>query len=303
MRTSKRLLATLKEVPADAEIISHQLMLRAGLIRRTAAGIYSWLPVGKRVLNKVEGIVREEMDRSGAQEVLMPGVHPPSFGRHRDVGKSTDPNCCVSRTGTNAISASAPPMKRSSRNWRKTRFAAIASCPPTFTRYRRNSRDEIRPRFGIMRAREFIMKDAYSFNIDFESLLESYQEMYDAYVRIFDRIGLEYRAVVADNGSIGGEGSHEFHVLASSGEDAIVFSDQGPYAANLEKAETVAPRAAAEPSETMRLVDTPEYQDHQGSGGKLSSCPSKKPSRPWWWRPRKTAAMTWSLCWFAVTMN
>ena len=260
MRTSRRLLATLKEDPADAEIISHRLMLRAGLIRRTAAGIYSWLPVGMRVLNRVEAIVREEMDRAGAQEVLMPGVHPAELwqasGRWEKYGPELlrirdrhQRDYCLSPTHEEVITELARNEVRSYRQ-----------LPANFYQIQTKFRDEIRPRFGIMRAREFIMKDAYSFNIDFESLLESYREMYDAYVRIFDRLGLEYRAVVADNGSIGGEGSHEFHVLASSGEDAIVFSDDGPYAANLEKAETVEPGPAPAPSEAMRLVDTPDVR-------------------------------------------
>ncbi len=258
MRTSRRLLATLKEVPADAEIVSHRLMLRAGLIRRTAAGIYSWLPVGKRVLNKVEAIVREEMDRAGAQEVLLPGVHPAELwqasGRWQKYGPELlrikdrhDRDFCLSPTHEEVITEIA-----------KNEIRSYRQLPANFYQIQTKFRDEIRPRFGIMRAREFIMKDAYSFNIDFESLLESYQEMYDAYIRIFDRLGLEYRAVVADNGSIGGDGSHEFHVLADSGEDAIVFSDIGPYAANLEKAETVDPGPAPAPSEEMRLVDTPD---------------------------------------------
>ena len=258
MRTSRRLLATLKEVPADAEIVSHRLMLRAGLIRRTASGIYSWLPLGKRVLNKVEAIVREEMDLAGAQEVLLPGVHPAELwqasGRWEKYGPELlrikdrhDRDFCLSPTHEEVITEL---VKNEVRSYRQL--------PANFYQIQTKFRDEVRPRFGIMRAREFIMKDAYSFNTNFESLLESYQEMYNSYVRIFDRIGLDYRAVVADNGSIGGEGSHEFHVLADSGEDAIVFSDSGPYAANLEKATTVAPPPRSEPTEEMRLVDTPD---------------------------------------------
>lgn len=257
MRTSRRLLATLKEVPADAEIASHRLMLRAGLIRRTASGIYSWLPLGKRILNKVEAIVREEMDLAGAQEVLLPGVHPAELwqasGRWEKYGPELlrikdrhQRDFCLSPTHEEVITEL---VKNEVRSYRQL--------PANFYQIQTKFRDEVRPRFGIMRAREFIMKDAYSFNTNFTSLLESYQEMYDAYVRIFDRIGLDYRAVVADNGSIGGEGSHEFHVLADSGEDTIVFSDDGPYAANLEKATTVAPAARPAPAEEMRLVDTP----------------------------------------------
>ncbi len=258
MRTSQRLLATLKEVPADAEIISHQLMLRAGLIRRVAAGIYSWLPLGMRVLRKVEKIVREEMDRSGAQEVLLPGVHPAELWQESGRWEKYGPELlrlkdrhqrefCLSPTHEEVITAL---VKNEIRSYRQL--------PANFYQIQTKFRDEIRPRFGIMRSREFIMKDAYSFHVDHASLVETYDVMYDTYVAIFDRIGLRYRAVVADNGSIGGEGSHEFHVLADSGEDAIVFSDSGPYAANLEKAETVAPASRATATEQLRLVDTPD---------------------------------------------
>ena len=260
MRTSRRLLATLKEDPADAEIISHRLMLRAGLIRRTAAGIYSWLPVGMRVLNRVEAIVREEMDRAGAQEVLMPGVHPAELWQASGRWEKYGPELLRIRDRHQRDYCLSPTHEEVITELARNEIRSYRQLPANFYQIQTKFRDEIRPRFGIMRAREFIMKDAYSFNIDFESLLESYREMYDAYVRIFDRLGLEYRAVVADNGSIGGEGSHEFHVLASSGEDAIVFSDDGPYAANLEKAETVEPGPAPAASEAMRLVDTPDVR-------------------------------------------
>jgi len=257
MRTSKSLLATLKEVPADAEIISHQLMLRAGLIRRLAAGIYNWLPTGMRVLHKVQNIVREEMDRSGAQEVLLPGVHPAELwqqsGRWEKYGPELlrikdrhDRDFCLSPTHEEVITQL---VRNEVRSYRQL--------PANFYQIQTKFRDEIRPRFGIMRGREFIMKDAYSFNIDQDSLIESYNVMYDTYVAIFDRLGLEYRAVVADNGSIGGEGSHEFHVLAESGEDAVVFSDGSDYAANLEKAVSIPTTDRAAPEEEMRLVDTP----------------------------------------------
>ncbi len=258
MRTSQRLLATLKEVPADAEVISHKLMLRAGLIRRVSAGIYSWLPLGMRVLRKVEKIVREEMDRSGAQEVLLPGVHPAELwqesGRWEKYGPELlrlkdrhQRDFCLSPTHEEVITSL---VKNEIRSYRQL--------PANFYQIQTKFRDEIRPRFGIMRSREFIMKDAYSFHVDHASLIETYNVMYDTYVAIFDRIGFKYRAVVADNGSIGGEGSHEFHVLADSGEDAIVFSNSGPYAANLEKAETIAPSDRSPPVEQMRLVETPD---------------------------------------------
>jgi prolyl-tRNA synthetase len=258
MRSSQILLATLKENPADAEIISHQLMLRAGLIRRVAAGIYNWLPLGMRVLRKVETIVREEMDRSGAQEVLLPGVHPAELwqqsGRWEKYGPELlrikdrhERDFCLSPTHEEVITAL---VRNEIRSYRQL--------PMNFYQIQTKFRDEIRPRFGIMRGREFIMKDAYSFHVDLPSLLETYDVMYDTYVAIFDRIGLDYRAVVADNGSIGGEGSHEFHVLADSGEDAVVFSDDGPYAANLEKATSLSPEQRPAASEEMRLVDTPD---------------------------------------------
>ena len=258
MRTSQSLLATLKEVPADAEIVSHQLMLRAGIVRRVAAGIYNWLPTGMRILHKVERIVREEMDRSGAQEVLLPGVHPAELwqesGRWEKYGPELlrikdrhQRDFCLSPTHEEVITQL---VKHEVRSYRQL--------PANFYQIQTKFRDEIRPRFGIMRGREFIMKDAYSFHTDLPSLMETYQVMYDTYVAIFDRLGLEYRAVVADNGSIGGEGSHEFHVLADSGEDAIVFSDSGQYAANLEKAESLAPAERPEPGAEMHLVDTPE---------------------------------------------
>lgn len=258
MRSTQILLATLKEVPADAEIISHQLMLRAGLIRRVAAGIYNWLPLGMRVLRKVETIVREEMDRSGAQEVLLPGVHPAELwqqsGRWEKYGPELlrikdrhERDFCLSPTHEEVITAL---VRNEIRSYRQL--------PMNFYQIQTKFRDEIRPRFGIMRGREFIMKDAYSFHVDLPSLLETYDVMYDTYVAIFDRIGLDYRAVVADNGSIGGEGSHEFHVLADSGEDAVVFSDDGPYAANLEKATSAPLEKRSAPSEEMRLVDTPD---------------------------------------------
>ncbi|MEM7193672.1 MAG: proline--tRNA ligase [Pseudomonadota bacterium] len=259
MRTSQLLLATLKETPADAEIISHQLMLRGGLIRRVAAGIYNWLPLGMRVLHKVESIVREEMDRAGAQEVLMPGVLPAELwqesGRWDDYGPELlrlrdrhEREFCLGPTHEEIVTMIA---RNDIRSYRQL--------PVNLYQVQTKFRDEIRPRFGVMRGREFIMKDAYSFDIDQPGLQASYDAMYDAYCTIFTRMGLEYRAVVADNGSIGGSGSHEFHVIADSGEDAIAFSDSGDYASNIEMAEAPAPATErADPAEDMRLVDTPE---------------------------------------------
>ncbi|MGB8712357.1 MAG: proline--tRNA ligase [Onishia taeanensis] len=263
MRASQLLLSTLKETPADAEVISHQLMLRAGMIRRLTSGLYTWLPMGLRTLRKVERVVREEMDRAGAQEVLMPAVQPAELwqesGRWEQYGPELlrlkdrhDRDYCVGPTHEEVIT-----------DLVRKEISSYKQLPSNFYQIQTKFRDEIRPRFGVMRSREFIMKDAYSFHIDEDSLKETYQAMYDAYVRIFTRLGLDFRPVIADNGSIGGTGSHEFHVLADSGEDDIVFSTASDYAANIEKAEALpAPLGsqvtAAAASEELRLVDTPE---------------------------------------------
>ena len=262
MRASQLLIATLKETPADAEVISHQLMLRAGMIRRLTSGLYTWLPLGLRTLRKVEAIVREEMNRAGAQEVMMPAVQPADLwqesGRWEQYGPELlrlkdrhERDYCVGPTHEEVIT-----------DLVRKEIASYKQLPVNFYQIQTKFRDEIRPRFGVMRSREFIMKDAYSFHLDEESLKETYQGMYDAYTRIFTRLGLDFRPVIADNGSIGGTGSHEFHVLADSGEDDIVFSDASDYAANIEKAEALpAPLGSnverAAPSEEMRLVDTP----------------------------------------------
>ncbi|WP_163650141.1 proline--tRNA ligase [Modicisalibacter sp. 'Wilcox'] len=259
MRASQLLIATLKEVPADAEVVSHQLMLRAGMIRRLTSGLYTWLPVGLRTLRKVERIVREEMDRAGAQEVLMPAVQPAELwqesGRWEQYGPELlrlkdrhDRDYCVGPTHEEVIT-----------DLVRREIASYKQLPANFYQIQTKFRDEIRPRFGVMRSREFIMKDAYSFHVDEASLMATYQVMYDAYVRIFTRLGLDFRPVIADNGSIGGTGSHEFHVLADSGEDDIVFSTESDYAANMEKAEALAPQGERPaPTEELRLVDTPD---------------------------------------------
>lgn len=261
MRTSKLLLATLKETPTDAEVISHKLMLRAGLIRGVAAGIYSWLPMGMRVLNKVEAIVREEMDRAGAQQVLLPGVQPAELwnvsGRWQEYGPELlrmkdrhGRDFCLGPTHEEVITSL---VRNEIRSYRQL--------PMNFYQIQTKFRDEIRPRFGVMRGREFIMKDAYSFHTTQASLQETYDVMYETYCAIFDRLGLRYRAVAAHSGSIGGDTSHEFHVLADSGEDAIAFSSDGQYAANIDLAEAVAPKAKRGPAEQeMVLVDTPEVR-------------------------------------------
>ncbi|WP_110709130.1 proline--tRNA ligase [Salinicola sp. CR57] len=259
MRASQLQISTLKETPADAEIVSHQLMLRAGMIRRLTAGLYTWLPVGVRTLRKVERIVREEMDRAGAQEVLMPAVQPAELwqesGRWEEYGPELlrlkdrhQRDYCVGPTHEEVIT-----------DLVRREIGSYKQLPTNFYQIQTKFRDEIRPRFGVMRSREFIMKDAYSFDTDEAGLKASYQRMYDAYVRIFTRLGLDFRPVLADNGSIGGTGSHEFHVLADSGEDAVVFSTGSDYAANIEKAEALPPAGAerAAPQETMRQVPTP----------------------------------------------
>ena len=259
MRLSTYPINTLRDVPADAEVVSHRLMLRAGLIRRLAAGMYTWLPIGLRVLRKVEQIVREEMDRAGALEVLMPTMQPAELwiesGRWDKFGpellRITDRNerpFCYGPTHEEVITDVA---RRELKSYRQL--------PVNFYQIQTKFRDEIRPRFGVMRAREFTMKDAYSFHLDEASLEEGYQAMYRAYSRIFERMQLKFRAVRADTGSIGGSASQEFHVLAESGEDAIAFSDGDDYAANLEMAETLPPLVPRTPAaQALRKVATPD---------------------------------------------
>jgi prolyl-tRNA synthetase len=259
MKTSNFHIMTTRETPADAEIASHQLMLRSGMIRKLTAGIYSWSPLGWRVLKKVERIVREEMDRAGYLEMLMPAVQPAELwketGRWEDFGdqllKIKD------RAGREYVFG--PTHEEVITDLARNELRSYKQLPVTFYQIQTKFRDEIRPRFGVMRAREFLMKDAYSFHIDETSLDQTYWEMYDVYTRIFERAGLMFRAVRADSGAIGGSQSHEFHVLADSGEDLIAFSTGSDFAANVELAEAVAPAAkAAEPSEELRLVDTPD---------------------------------------------
>ncbi|AXS82200.1 MULTISPECIES: proline--tRNA ligase [Marinobacter] len=261
MRASRYLIATQKETPADAEIISHQLMLRAGMIRKLAAGLYTWLPMGLRTLRKVERIVREEMDRSGAQEVLMPAVQPAELwqesGRWTQYGgellRMNDRHgrdFCFGPTHEEVIT-----------DLIRNELKSYKELPANFYQIQTKFRDERRPRFGVMRAREFIMKDAYSFHINAGSLDETYQLMHRTYCAIFDRLGLDYRPVQADSGAIGGSASHEFHVLASSGEDDIVFSTDSDYAANIEKAEAVAPAGQRPaPAEALKEVATPDQR-------------------------------------------
>jgi prolyl-tRNA synthetase len=275
MRTSNLLLATLREAPGDAEIVSHRLMLRAGLIRQLAAGIYTWLPPGLRVLRKVEQIVREEMDRAGAQELLMPGVQPGELWRESGRWEQYGPELlrfqdrherdfCLGPTHEEIITDL---VRREVRSYRQL--------PVNFYQIQTKFRDEIRPRFGIMRAREFLMKDAYSFHLTQESLEQTYDLMYATYSRIFDRIGLDWCAVLADTGNIGGSRSHEFHVLAESGEDRIVLTDGGGYAANIEL--TPAPPPGPRPPATapVHRVPTPHSRTIEEVCAQLGITPDR----------------------------
>ena len=258
MRASKFFIATLKETPSDAEVISHQLMLRAGMIRRAASGLYSWLPLGLKVVRKVEHIIREEMARAGSQEVLMPAVQPAELWQESGRWVEYGPELLRLNDRHGREFCLGPTHEEVITDIVKKELRSYKQLPLNVFQIQTKFRDEIRPRFGVMRSREFIMKDAYSFHIDEDSLKDTYQEMFDAYVRIFDRLGLDYRPVIADNGSIGGSGSHEFHVLASSGEDDIAFSNQSDYAANIETAEALAPTTAkSEATEALIIKDTP----------------------------------------------
>jgi prolyl-tRNA synthetase len=258
MRTSNFPLQTLKEVPSDAEIASHRLMLRAGLIRRLAAGLYTWLPLGLRVLRKVENIVREEMDRAGALEVLMPAVQPAELWQESGRWEQYGPELLRLRDRHQRDFCFGPTHEEIITDLARNELRSYRQLPVNYYQIQTKFRDEIRPRFGVMRAREFLMKDAYSFHLDQASLEQTYALMHASYCRIFARCGLDFRPVAADTGSIGGSGSHEFHVLADSGEDAIAFSTESDYAANVELAEAVAPASEpAAPGRAMELVDTP----------------------------------------------
>ena len=260
MRASRFLFATLRETPNDAEVISHQLMLRAGMIRKLASGLYTWLPMGVRVLNKVEAIVREEMDRAGGLEVFMPVVQPSSLweesGRHEQYG----PELLRIKDRHNNAFVLGPTHEEVITDLARNELKSYKQLPINFYQIQTKFRDEIRPRFGVMRSREFIMKDAYSFHVNQASLQETYDVMYDTYCRIFTRLGLNFRPVQADTGSIGGSGSHEFHVLASSGEDDIAFSTESDYAANVEMAEAVLVGERAAATQSLTLVDTPDQK-------------------------------------------
>ncbi len=259
MYLSKFQLTTLKETPSDAEISSHQLMLRAGLIRKLASGLYTWLPLGLRVMRKVENIVREEMDNCGALEVLMPAVQPSELWQESGRWEQYGPELLRMKDRHGREFCFGPTHEEIITDLASKELSSYKQLPVTYYQIQTKFRDEVRPRFGVMRAREFIMKDAYSFHCTQQSLQETYDLMYQAYSKIFTRLGLKFRAVMADSGSIGGNSSHEFHVLADSGEDAIAFSSEGDYAANVERAETLlatAPRPAA--TAEMATIDTPD---------------------------------------------
>lgn len=258
MRVTRFPIPTLKETPADAEIVSHQLMLRAGMIRKLASGLYSWLPLGVRVLRNVERVVRQEMDRIDAAEVFLPAVQPAELWRESQRWDQYGPELLRFKDRHEREFCFGPTHEEVITDLVRGEIKSYRQLPLTYYQIQTKFRDEIRPRFGIMRAREFIMKDAYSFHTNPASLQETYDRMYQAYVRVFTRLGLDFRAVLADGGSIGGHTSHEFHVLADSGEDAIAFSDSGDYAANVELAEAVAPvEPRPAPTEPMKTVDTP----------------------------------------------
>lgn len=276
MRASKYLLATVKETPADAEVISHQLMLRAGLIRKLASGLYTWLPLGTRVLHKVSQIVREEMDRSGAMEVSMPVVQHAELwqesGRWADMGPELlrfqdrhERDFCLGPTHEEVIT-----------DLVRNEISSYKQLPANLYQIQTKFRDERRPRFGVMRSREFIMKDAYSFHVDDESLQATYEVMHQTYCAIFDRLGLDYRPVIADSGNIGGSTSHEFHVLADSGEDEIVFSDGSDYAANIELAEgQVGFAPEAEAARDTVEVETGEAHSVEAVAAALEVAPAQ----------------------------
>ncbi len=259
MQISKYLIATLREAPAEAEIISHQLMLRAGMIRRIASGIYTWLPMGLRVLRKVETIIREEMDRAGAQELLMSGVQPAELWEESGRWDQYGPELLRLQDRHQRDFCLGPTHEEIITDLIRKEIRSYKQLPANFYQIQTKFRDEIRPRFGIMRAREFLMKDAYSFHLTDESLQETYEEMFATYTRIFERLGLKFRAVQADGGNIGAGASHEFHVLADSGEDQIVFNKEGSYAANIELAEAPIPEGERDdPKATLKSVDTPD---------------------------------------------
>ncbi|HEX9278910.1 MAG TPA: proline--tRNA ligase [Casimicrobiaceae bacterium] len=258
MRVSRFFLSTLKEAPAEAELASHRLMLRAGMIKRLAAGIYTWMPLGLRVLRKVEAVVREEMNRAGAVELLMPVVQPAELWQESGRWEKYGPDLLRIKDRHQRDFVIQPTSEEVITDIARKELKSYKQLPVNFYHIQTKFRDEIRPRFGVMRSREFVMKDAYSFDADKNGMLKSYQSMYDAYARIFTRLGLKFRPVAADTGPIGGKASHEFQVLAESGEDAIAYCANSDYAANVELAEAVAPGVhRAAPAEPLQKLPTP----------------------------------------------
>ncbi|MEO6154107.1 MAG: proline--tRNA ligase, partial [Thermomonas sp.] len=257
MRLSQFHIRTEKEIPAEAEIVSHKLMLKSGMIRKLASGLYTWSPLGLRVLRKVETVVREELNRAGAIELLMPTIQPRDLWEETGRWQKFGPQLLKIRDRKDADYCYAPTAEEVITDFARNELASYKQLPVNFYQIQTKFRDEIRPRFGVMRAREFLMKDAYSFHVDADSLHVEYRNMYDTYSRIFTRLGLRFRAVFADTGAIGGSASHEFHVLADSGEDAIAWSDGSDYAANIELAEAVSPGERPAAIETLRDIETP----------------------------------------------
>jgi len=257
MKTSKFFIATQKEVPAEAEIASHRLMLRAGLIRRLAAGIYTWLPLGLKVLQKVEAIIREEMNRAGAVELVMPVVQPAELWQESGRWQAYGPELLRFKDRHERDFVLQPTSEEVVTDLARSELKSYRRLPMHFYQIQTKFRDERRPRFGILRGREFVMKDGYSFHADYADLEREYRNMHETYTRIFTRLGLEFRAVAADTGAIGGTGSHEFHVLADSGEDAIAYSPESGYAAHVELAEALAPGTRGSPKEALQKVATP----------------------------------------------
>ncbi|HAT8341404.1 TPA: proline--tRNA ligase [Legionella pneumophila] len=261
MRASQWFLVTQKETPNDAEIASHQLMLRSGMIRKLGSGLYTWMPLGLRVLRKVENIVREEMNKTHAMELLMPSVQPAELWQETGRWETFGGQLLTMKDSNQREYCFGPTHEEVITDIMRNELQSYKQLPVNFYQIQTKFRDEIRPRFGVMRAREFIMKDAYSFHLSIESLQETYKDMYQAYCRIFDRMGLKYRAVEADTGAIGGSASHEFQVLAESGEDLIFYSDASDYAANIEQATSLKPPKANQAcNETITLVDTPNQK-------------------------------------------
>ncbi|GGI93055.1 proline--tRNA ligase [Legionella impletisoli] len=264
MRASQWLYATLKENPTDAEIVSHQLMLRAGMIRKLGSGLYTWMPAGLRVLQKVEQIVREEMNRAGALEMLMPAVQPAELWQETGRWDTFGGQLLTMKDNSGRDYCFGPTHEEVITDIMRNELRSYKQLPVNFYQIQTKFRDEIRPRFGVMRAREFLMKDAYSFHLTQESLQKTYDAMYEAYCRIFDRLGLKYRAVEADTGAIGGSASHEFQVLADSGEDLIFYSDHSDYAANIEQATSlIPPKATRTTSKTIEKVATPNQKTNR----------------------------------------